>query len=578
MHWRITIILILALALTSVGIHAQESQNVTLVGQLDLSSGVANRVAISGNLAYVADGSAGLRIIDVSNPEIPVEIGNLDTPGDAHGIAVSGSYAYVADQFSGLRIINVSNPAAPVETGYFDTPGEAFDVTVRDNYAYVADAGSGLRIIDVSNPASPQETGFCTASDLSMARDVAVSGSYAYVASRIHGMVIVNISDPAAPIVTGSFGDPLDAFEVAVSEPYAYVADYMHEVWIVNVHQPSFPIGIAGIETNGYPRGIALSGSEVYVAGGYQGIQILDVANPQMSFSKGYYNTPGQAYSLEISDSLIYVADYTNLGIYRFTPPFGLEVNTSPINPPIIIPANGGSFQYNLNIANLTTIRQTFQIWNRVGNAPNNYTKVFGPINRQLPGESSIQRTLTQTLAGTIVSGTLNFITYVGTYPYIKVDSSFFTITKSTVADGNPWIGESYVTGYMFDEYAENGDVRAQHAAPLPENLVVLGIYPNPFNPATTIRFTLPQAAQVSLQVFDINGRFVGAHGMRPSGGGGSEGARRAPLQEAWYPAGSHEITFDASGLPSGIYLYRLTASGSGATPTMLCGKMVLLK
>ncbi|MCX6640751.1 MAG: C25 family cysteine peptidase [bacterium] len=98
--------------------------------------------------------------------------------------------------------------------------------------------------------------------------------------------------------------------------------------------------------------------------------------------------------------------------------------------------------------------------------------------------------------------------------------------------------------------------------------------YPNPFNPTTVICFTLPEAASVRLDMFDTSGRLVGAHGMRPSGGSGSsEGARSAPLQEAWYPAGSHEITFDGSGLPSGVYLYRLTAGELSAS-----GKMVLLK
>ncbi|MCX6639617.1 MAG: hypothetical protein NTW14_03925 [bacterium] len=115
---------------------------------------------------------------------------------------------------------------------------------------------------------------------------------------------------------------------------------------------------------------------------------------------------------------------------------------------------------------------------------------------------------------------------------------------------------------------------------PSPAQFALLGAFPNPFNPSTTIRFELPQAAQVRLEVFDVNGRAVGAHGIRPSGGGGSAGASLAPLQEVWYPAGSHEIVFSGSDLPSGVYLYRLTAtpSGSGTSQTMISGKMVLLK
>ncbi|MCX6640286.1 MAG: hypothetical protein NTW14_07360 [bacterium] len=126
------------------------------------------------------------------------------------------------------------------------------------------------------------------------------------------------------------------------------------------------------------------------------------------------------------------------------------------------------------------------------------------------------------------------------------------------------------------DEYiTEEVDAQAEFDNPSSR---IFGASPNPFNPTTVIRFTLPEAGRVSLDVFDINGRLVGAHGMRPSAGGGSEGARRAPLQETWYPAGEHEVTFDGSGLAAGVYVYRLTTSGSGAIQTTLTGKMVLLK
>jgi len=50
-------------------------------------------------------------------------VGYYDTPGSAQGVAVSGAYAYVADYDGGLRIISVSDPAHPAEVGYYDTPG-----------------------------------------------------------------------------------------------------------------------------------------------------------------------------------------------------------------------------------------------------------------------------------------------------------------------------------------------------------------------------------------------------------------------------------------------------------------------
>ncbi|MCX6641306.1 MAG: T9SS type A sorting domain-containing protein [bacterium] len=230
------------------------------------------------------------------------------------------------------------------------------------------------------------------------------------------------------------------------------------------------------------------------------------------------------------------------------TPPVVWDINTSAVSPPVVIPANGGSFPYNINVHNLTATPQTGSVWNKVRDASNVYTQVFGPVTRTLPGGANPSRVMTQTIAGSISSGTLYFISYMGTYPSTIQDSSFFTITKSTVADGGPWIGESYVTGDFFDEFAvTNNAVPTEYS--LGQN------YPNPFNPLTSINFKLPQAGLVKLTVFDVMGREV------------------AKLVNGLREAGAHSVTFDASGLASGIYLYKLEAGSFTDVQ-----KMVLLK
>ncbi|MCK4523706.1 hypothetical protein KAU15_02160, partial [candidate division WOR-3 bacterium] len=138
---------------------------------------------------YVADGSAGLRIINVSNPATPVETGFYDTGDYALGVFVMDSFAYVADGGTGLRIINVSNPAAPVEMGFYDTGGDARGVFVMDSFAYVADDYEGLRIINVLDPVAPVETGFYDTGD--RAYGVLVMDSFAYVADYGEGLYII---------------------------------------------------------------------------------------------------------------------------------------------------------------------------------------------------------------------------------------------------------------------------------------------------------------------------------------------------------------------------------------------------
>ena len=56
------------------------------------------------NLAYVADLASGLRILNVSTPSSPVEVGFYDTLGSARSLAVSGPFVYVADDFAGMEI------------------------------------------------------------------------------------------------------------------------------------------------------------------------------------------------------------------------------------------------------------------------------------------------------------------------------------------------------------------------------------------------------------------------------------------------------------------------------------------
>lgn len=77
---------------------------------------------------------------------------------------------------------------------------------------------------------------------------------------------------------------------------------------------------------------------------------------------------------------------------------------------------------------------------------------------------------------------------------------------------------------------------------------ITLGSYPNPFNPATTIRFDVPSDAEVRLTVFNLLGLPVGR------------------LLDGAVVGGTHEVTFDASHLPSGIYLVRLDYPGGTVT------------
>ncbi|MCU0413530.1 MAG: T9SS type A sorting domain-containing protein, partial [Ignavibacteriaceae bacterium] len=88
-----------------------------------------------------------------------------------------------------------------------------------------------------------------------------------------------------------------------------------------------------------------------------------------------------------------------------------------------------------------------------------------------------------------------------------------------------------------------------------PSNYSLEQNYPNPFNPSTTIEFSIPKSEIVSLKVFNVLGKEV------------------ATLINGQVETGKHKIEYDATGLNSGVYFYKIESENYTETR-----KMILLK
>jgi pimeloyl-ACP methyl ester carboxylesterase len=269
-------------------------------------------VVVRGNYAYVAGHEAGLRIVDVSMPSNPQEVGYYDTPGNAYDVALAGNYAYVADDNTGLRIINISNPSDPYEVGYYDTPGYAYGVTLSGSYAYIADTTAGLRVVNISSPSNPYEVGsYSPSSSSDFIFDVVVAGNYAYLAAGSAGLQIVDIANPASPSSIGSYSTPGLAFGVAVAGNYSYIADYDQGLRIIDVSSPNSPYEVGFYDTPGGAEFVTVTGAYAYVGDGLEGLRVVNVSSPTTPQEIASYNTPEFAQGAAIANNYIYVADGT---------------------------------------------------------------------------------------------------------------------------------------------------------------------------------------------------------------------------------------------------------------------------
>jgi hypothetical protein len=125
-------------------------------------------------------------------------------------------------------------------------------------------------------------------------------------------------------------------------------------------------------------------------------------------------------------------------------------------------------------------------------------------------------------------------------------------------------ISPSTVYSYMLKQIDFNGSYDYSNVVnlgeSLPLNFELAQNYPNPFNPSTTISFGLPVNSSVSLDVYNLIGEKV------------------TSVYQGQLDAGNYEYNFDASNLPSGIYVYILNAVGSDLNQFTASKKMTLLK
>ena len=128
-----------------------------------------------------------------------------------------------------------------------------------------------------------------------------------------------------------------------------------------------------------------------------------------------------------------------------------------------------------------------------------------------------------------------------------EIDSVSGTLIRTITTASN----FQYISPYTPGALLSNGN----NGVFIPAEFSLEQNYPNPFNPSTGIRFSLPAGNNVTLKVYDLTGK------------------EAATLVDGYKPAGSYEVTFDASGLASGVYYYNLKSGEFSKTM-----KMVLVK
>jgi len=244
----------------------------------------------------------------------------------------------------------------------------------------------------------------------------------------------------------------------------------------------------------------------------------------------------GFSRSFEVSKdgNAIYWAGYTNHAVYKYTRPD--EFSAFAVTDTILKGFDSESFAWEPNSNNLWVSSGSYNdLPNRFPGAVTSYKPaawyaydtVTGNVVDEIEWQLNTPANINERPRGIAFSpdGNTAYVTCFGdaTYPAIQ---KFTRVGTGVEGKESNW---AYVETFQ-----------------LYQN------YPNPFNPQTTIPFELKSPGQVRVIVFDMMGREV------------------KTLVDSFMPAGSHNLVFDAHGLASGTYYYRLQSGGQTITKRML--------
>ena len=464
-----------------------------------ISEAPIDDVKLNGNLAYIHTFDGKLRVIDITNALQPVEIGFISTHWVAANLTYADSFIYIMEfqpAYNALRIIDVSNPEIPTETSLYAT-GYLQAVEVVEDLAFSVMLRAGLLIADISIPEYPVFVGTYTPTDNDEFNDLIIYQEHVFLVSYLGGLRILDVSTPEFPVLAAEYNLSTAFWDIEIESDFAYITTLDSGLIVLNVSDYSniFKVGSCPLES--FPGKLFLQGFYAYVACTQAGLRVVDISDPFNPIEVSFLPLPGLPNEITVSGDFAYVsAKEAGLRIINVSDP----QNTY----------EAAHFETPFSATDVEINGNTLAL------SDQSAVRILDVSNPENPIESGYYST---------------------DYP-----STGSLDIRDVYFESNYLYAANYNYFDVFD-VSEALQVNDQVFSALPLSAELINIYPNPFNPTTTIAFGLPVTSEVDLKVYDIQGREV------------------AELAQGCFQAGYHSLKFDGTGFSSGVYFVRLDAN-----------------
>jgi len=385
-------------------------------------------------------------------------------------------------------------------------------IIVQNDYAYILNYEFGMRVFDVSQPSEISEIGSISISG--SIQDMYIIDNYAYIAAGDNGLRVINIANPTAMYEIGSYtGCKVNFVECDTITQRAYLTSWDSDcIKILDITTPSSP-SVLGTYSHPVHKVGCADGDYIYVCEDYyngNGFRVIDVSTPSNPTQVGRKNTGSNPCEISKIGDYCYLADDCD-GVRV------IDVST-PSSPSEVAHWTAGQ-TYSVHIVdNMAFVVDLFD-----GLFMLDISSPASPVEVGYYGTTwSLEKVFKST-----------------------GDDYIYALSSSSL-----YIYESMIPTVVLEE--DN--------IPLKNDIFSLNCYPNPFNPNTSIKYSLTKSSKVNLQIYNLRGELV------------------RTLVDENKTIGNYNITWngtDDAGLKvsSGVYIYTLTSDYFTSSK-----KMILLK
>ena len=293
-------------------------------------------ISLAGTYAYSATHEAGLIVIDLSNPEVPMEVACVDSLEWGKTL-VSGEFLYyknwdvfyvfdittpdslfllgshesedvildfalrgnsvILSTRSGLTVLRVPESGIPYETDEYYFEDGFWDVEVYENYAYVCD-NNDFKIIDLFNIEEIGSLNYGT-------NYIKIIDNYMFIKQRT-SFAIMYLTAPENPERNGTLSTISYPEGITFSSGHAYAISGYRHLEVAECTDISRPVRINTLQTVRDSRDICSNDSLVIVAG--EGLDILDITNPSEPERISQIYDPGKVEGVAVSGDYAFLA------------------------------------------------------------------------------------------------------------------------------------------------------------------------------------------------------------------------------------------------------------------------------